>query len=290
MDTHKNIPLSASTRDGPSSSQKPVRTLLMVDDEPHITASLKRLLRQDRYDLVIANSGQQGLALLATQKVGVIVSDQRLTGMSGVEFLRKAKEIQPDAIRIVLTGFTELQSVTDAINEGAIYKFLTKPWDDEQLRAQIDEAFRHRETIDDNLRLTAELQKANTELAIANQRLEELLAEKRRQLERERASLDIVREALWHVPLPVIGLDDDDHVVFANTAALQLFSERGAILGNHAADVIPDVLDAARIARDKGGRMLDIDGQSFHVSASTMGHGSLSRGVLITLTGSRGMA
>jgi response regulator RpfG family c-di-GMP phosphodiesterase len=263
------------------------RTLLIVDDEPNIVASLKRLLRLDRYNILMAGNGQEGLDVLAQHDVDVILSDQRMPGMTGVEFLRKAKESRPDVIRIVLSGFTELQSVTDAINEGAIYKFLTKPWDDEQLRAQISEAFHHKELADENLRLHREVQTANAQLAIANKKLEELLAEKRRQLERERASLDIVREALWHVPLPVIGLDDDDTVVFANTAALQLFSERGAVLGSHAADVIPDVLDAARIARDKGGRMLDIDGQSFHVSASTMGHGSLSRGVLITLTSGR---
>ncbi|MES2091380.1 MAG: EAL domain-containing protein, partial [Pseudomonadota bacterium] len=108
------------------------RTLLLVDDEENIVASLRRLLRRDGYHIVVAYSGAEGLQRLAEQEVDVIVSDQRMPGMTGVEFLRRAKELYPGTMRIVLSGYTELQSITDAINEGSIYKFLTKPWDDER--------------------------------------------------------------------------------------------------------------------------------------------------------------
>jgi len=118
------------------------RTLLLVDDEENILAALSRVLRREGYTILTAQSGEEGLALLERQAVDVIVSDQRMPSMTGVEFLRQVRQIYPATIRLVLTGYTDLQSVTDAINHGAIYKFLTKPWDDDQLREQIREAFR----------------------------------------------------------------------------------------------------------------------------------------------------
>jgi diguanylate cyclase (GGDEF)-like protein/PAS domain S-box-containing protein len=155
------------------------RTLLLVDDEENIVASLRRLLRRDGYRIVSAASGAEGLQRLAEAEVDVIVSDQRMPGMTGVEFLRRAKEIRPNTVRIVLSGYTELQAITDAVNEGAIYKFLTKPWDDARLRSHIEEAFRHKEMADDNRRLDLEVQSTNRELAAVNQRLERLLLARR---------------------------------------------------------------------------------------------------------------
>jgi EAL domain-containing protein (putative c-di-GMP-specific phosphodiesterase class I)/CheY-like chemotaxis protein len=113
------------------------RTLLLVDDEANILAALKRLLRRDGYQIITADGGEQGLQRLAEHPVDVIVSDQRMPGMSGVEFLRRAKALRPDTVRMTLSGFTELQSIIDAVNEGAIYKFLTKLWDDALLRQHI---------------------------------------------------------------------------------------------------------------------------------------------------------
>ena len=121
--------------------------MLLVDDEEFILTALKRLLRRDGYRILTANSGVQALELLAENNVDVIVSDQRMPAMTGIEFLRRAKEMHPDSVRIVLSGYTELETVTDAVNEGAIYKFLTKPWDDEQLRAHIREAFMRYELV-----------------------------------------------------------------------------------------------------------------------------------------------
>ena len=117
------------------------RTILLVDDENNIISALKRTLRRDGYSILTANSGKEGLALLTQYEVGVIVSDQRMPLMSGVEFLRKVKLLYPKSLRIVLSGYTELESVTGAINEGAICKFLTKPWDYDLLRDNIREAF-----------------------------------------------------------------------------------------------------------------------------------------------------
>ena len=101
------------------------RNLLLVDDEPNILSALKRTLRKNSYTIFTAASGKEGLDLLANHEIGVIISDQRMPQMTGVEFLRKVKVLYPKTVRIVLSGYTEIETVTSAINEGAIYKFLS---------------------------------------------------------------------------------------------------------------------------------------------------------------------
>ena len=144
------------------------RTLLLVDDEEDIGAALARLLRPYGYRILRAKSGREGLALLAQNEAGVVVSDQRMPEMSGVEFLTRVRELYPDTVRIVLSGYADLDSVTDAINRGAIYKFLTKPWDNETLCANIMEAFRHHELMQEKEQLLQEIQSANDLLAQVN--------------------------------------------------------------------------------------------------------------------------
>ncbi len=117
-------------------------TLLLVDDEPHVLASLSRLLRREGYQILTAGKPREAFDLLARHPVQVVVSDQRMPEMSGTEFFARVRQLYPQTIRLILTGYTDLDSVTDAINRGAIYKFLTKPWDDDQVREQIREAFR----------------------------------------------------------------------------------------------------------------------------------------------------
>ena len=164
------------------------RTLLLVDDEENIVAALRRLLRRSGYRILTADSASMGLEVLAREKVDVIISDQRMPGMSGVDFLRRVKVIHPDTVRIVLSGYTELQSITDAINEGAIYKFLTKPWDEALLLANIDEAFKHRDMIEDNRRLGAKLLESNSELARVSVQLEAALGAQREHIARSQAT------------------------------------------------------------------------------------------------------
>ncbi|NOY62070.1 MAG: EAL domain-containing protein [Gammaproteobacteria bacterium] len=129
------------------------RTLLLVDDEPHILSSLTRLLREEGYQILTATSGQQGLALLDREQIDVVVSDQRMPQMTGVEFLSSVKERFPHTVRIVLSGYADFGAVTDAINRGAIYKFFTKPWDDELLRTNLQEAFQRFELVRKNEQL-----------------------------------------------------------------------------------------------------------------------------------------
>lgn len=132
---NKKLPIADMPREG-------TQSLLLVDDEPHILSSLTRLLRREGYTIFSTTSPVEAFELLAKHPIQVVLSDQRMPEMSGTEFLARVRQLYPDTIRMVLTGYTDLESVTSAINRGAIYKFLTKPWDDDQLREQIREAFR----------------------------------------------------------------------------------------------------------------------------------------------------
>ncbi|MBA5686762.1 EAL domain-containing protein [Rugamonas apoptosis] len=267
--------------------QKQKRSLLLVDDEQNIVSALKRLLRKDDYQIHTANSGQEGLDVLAQHAVDVIVSDQRMPGMLGADFLRKAKLLYPDTIRIMLSGYTELQSVTDAVNEGAIYKFLTKPWEDELLRGHIAQAFQLKEIADDNARLHLEVRTANHELAAANRRMEELLLLKQRQISRDEISLNVAHDVLQHLPLPVIGMDDAGMIAFVNGAAAALFQHSGALLGNQASLVLPELSPDAGTAGAPAHQTV-INGQRYDVLVYPMGERSESRGSLITLRHSEG--
>ncbi|MBF0357796.1 MAG: EAL domain-containing protein [Magnetococcales bacterium] len=119
------------------------RTILLVDDEEEILLSLSRLLRREKYNIITATSAADALEKMAENDVQVVVSDQRMPAMTGVQLLIQLKEKYPYAIRIILSGYSDFNAVSEAINSGAVYKFLSKPWDDNVLRAQIQEAFRY---------------------------------------------------------------------------------------------------------------------------------------------------
>jgi diguanylate cyclase (GGDEF)-like protein len=127
----------------PNLATEPPQTLLIVDDDVNVLSSLHRLFRRDGYRILTASSPTEGFDLLALHPVQVIVCDQRMPVMSGTEFLSKVKDMYPDTIRIILSGYTGLEAMLDSINRGAIYRFYTKPWDDVQLRDNIRLAFHH---------------------------------------------------------------------------------------------------------------------------------------------------
>ncbi|MBI5451125.1 MAG: response regulator [Gammaproteobacteria bacterium] len=263
------------------------RTLLLVDDEENILAALTRLLRRDGYRILSATGGAAGLALLAQHEVGVIISDQRMPEMSGVEFLSQVKERHPDTVRIVLSGYTDLNSVTDAINRGAVYKFLTKPWDDELLRKNVGEAFHRFELKKENARLTEELRQANERLSAVNQGLQHQVAEESGKAQRRLTVLQMEQEILDNLPLGVIGVDDQGMLVVANQAAQQLLGQHGPLLiGDLAQDVLPaPLLDC--LARPPGdgaaGCTLQTGSTALQVLRSRIGRSSQGHGTVLML-------
>jgi diguanylate cyclase (GGDEF)-like protein/PAS domain S-box-containing protein len=260
------------------------RTLLLVDDEDNILASLKRSLRRGGYRILTANGAAEGLQRLAENDVDVIVSDQRMPGMTGVEFLRRAKDLYPDTVRIVLSGYTELQSITDAINEGAIYKFLTKPWEDDLLRANIDEAFRRKGMADENRRLDQEVRTANAELAELNERLKSALARQNEELsvvaDRGRNALEV----LYKVPTPLIGFDTEGLVAFANHDAERLLPGIRGWLGSYVDETMPAGFQEVFSLRDGESLDLWLDGVSYRCNCRAIDDPGGRRGTLVAIT------
>jgi response regulator RpfG family c-di-GMP phosphodiesterase len=117
------------------------RSLLLVDDEPKLLTNLERVLRQEGYRVLSTTEAREGFELLATNRIGVVLSDLRMPEMDGIEFLSRVSRLHPETVRIAMSGYADMDMVTEAINRGAIYKFLTKPFDNEVLRQSIAKAF-----------------------------------------------------------------------------------------------------------------------------------------------------
>ncbi len=152
--------LNPLTRDVDNEQAKAAHNLLIIDDETDILKALRRQFRH-RYNIHIANSATEGYAIMTQTPIHVIISDQRMPGISGVEFFDRTKTEFPDAIRLLLTGYADIQSVITAINEGNIFRYITKPWDPAELDTIVSEAFTKYTMIVENRRLVIQLQEAN---------------------------------------------------------------------------------------------------------------------------------
>lgn len=147
-------------------------TLLIVDDEPDVLDSLRHLFHR-AYRVLTAEGGEGGLEVLRENEVQVILSDQRMPGMTGDAFLGAARRLHPDAIRIMFTGYADLDSVVRAVNEGHIFRYIVKPWDPLELEGIIRQAVEQYDLLADRKRLISELQAANAGLVEVNARLSE---------------------------------------------------------------------------------------------------------------------
>ena len=122
-------------------------TVLIVDDEEMILKSIFRVLRNDNYQILTAQSGEEGLAVLKQYDVHLVISDQKMPGMNGLDFLKRVKSDYPQILTIMLTGQAELEIAMDAINEAGVYKFILKPWNDHDLKVTVRRALEALELI-----------------------------------------------------------------------------------------------------------------------------------------------
>jgi response regulator RpfG family c-di-GMP phosphodiesterase len=167
-------------------------TLLLVDDEKAITKALHRLFRKEGYQILTADSGPEGLELLRNHDmpVSMIISDQRMPEMSGAQFLENAKAICPQAIRYLLTGYSDMDAVIQAVNKGEIQRYLTKPWNDDDLVLQVRQSLEHYELQFENKRLTELTVVQNAKLNELNKNLEQKVADRTRQVIEQNKALE----------------------------------------------------------------------------------------------------
>jgi response regulator RpfG family c-di-GMP phosphodiesterase len=169
----------------PAAPAAAVATLLFVDDEPNILSALRRLFRPAGYRVLVAESGALGLALLAQENVDLVISDMRMPEMNGAKFLAEVRARWPDTVRLLLTGYADVEAIQDAINGGEIYRYITKPWEDGDMLLVVRHALERRQLEHDKQRLEALTARQNAELKALNQALEAKVEARTRQLQAE---------------------------------------------------------------------------------------------------------
>ena len=210
--------------------------VLLVDDEDNILASLRRLLRREPYELVCAGSAEEALRVLECSSVHLIITDYRMPGMTGTELLREIQARWPNTLRIVLSGYSEVKAIINAINEGAIYKFLTKPWNDEEIKLNIRRALEQYALEEENQRLVREIGQQNERLLELNRLLDQRATD-------ASTGLTYAQELLETIDAGVLTVDTAGLIVNANLRAAELLSRRQAeFIGISAETVLPEAM------------------------------------------------
>jgi two-component system cell cycle sensor histidine kinase/response regulator CckA len=164
--------------------------ILIVDDEPYILSSLTRLFQQEGYELMTASSGEEGLSLLRRfNPVPLVISDYQMPGMNGAEFLEQVYNEWPDTVRIILSLYGDLDAVLSAINRGHIYKFISKPWNNDDLKITVANALERYDLYKQNRELAESLTQKNEELNRFNEHLEQLVLKRTQELARVQEQL-----------------------------------------------------------------------------------------------------
>lgn len=179
-----------------STSQRP--KVLLVDDEESILNSLRRLLRGQPYDVLLATSGAQALEILAQQPVDLVMSDARMPNMDGASLLAQVRQRWPATMRIMLTGYADPTAIIKAINDGQIHRYISKPWNDEELLLILRQSLEHQHSERERQRLERLARVQNDQLKLLNSTLEKHVAARTAELQQTADMLDLAYEELKH--------------------------------------------------------------------------------------------
>lgn len=175
---------------------KPPPGLLFVDDEGNILSSLKRLFRPHGYRIFTAESGRQGLEILGQEPIDLVISDMRMPEMNGAEFLEQVRARWPKIVRILLTGHAEIAATIDAINKGQIYRYISKPWEDNDMILTVRQALERQALEDEKVRLERLTQRQNEQLKALNVNLEKKVQERTAELQQAMEFLNLANQQL----------------------------------------------------------------------------------------------
>ena len=188
------LPMTSADTTASPSPMPP--TLLLVDDEPSILSALRRLFRPQGYRILAAEGGAAALELVANDTVDLVISDMRMPGMDGAQFLEKIRGLHPHAVRILLTGYADISSTIAAINGGEIHRYIAKPWDDNDILLVVREALARRDLEVRNRELTELTGRQNEELRSLNASLEERVRHRTAEIEQINDMLNVAYEEL----------------------------------------------------------------------------------------------
>ena len=188
-------PAPAQPEGTPAFDTQPAR-ILCVDDEQNILSSLRRLFHSQGYQILTANSGMAGLDVLEREPVDLVISDMRMPEMDGAQFLEKVRERWPDTMRLLLTGYSDTQSILAAINQGEIYRYITKPWNDQDIILVVRQSLERQALVAEKRRLEELTRQQNDELKTLNTSLERKVDERTTELQAANAALVAVNVKL----------------------------------------------------------------------------------------------
>lgn len=225
--------------------QKDQPYILCVDDEPGIARAIRRILKTEPVNVLIAASGPEGLDILRKQTVSLILTDYRMPEMNGIEFLEQAAPLCPDAFRMILTGYAEAHVLVEAVNRGQIYKILYKPFQEEDIKLTVRSGLEHHARNCENRVLLEELAQRNKQLAILNQKLKTGLEGTKADLTISSTALGMAQQLLNEIPAAVIGMEPSGQIVFANRLANIWFAPQtplriSSLVGTWSSDVLPE--------------------------------------------------
>lgn len=263
--------------------------ILCVDDEKNVLRSLRRLFLDDDYEIITASGGEEGLELLKEDRdIQLIISDYRMPGMDGVEFLQKACELNPETIRIVLSGYADTAAVVAAINDGQIYKFIPKPWNDHELRANIIKALDVYFLRRKNEKMAKELMEMNEELQHINANLEETVETRTAELIFQNRAMSFSHNVVDSLPVAVIGLDTTGLIVMANKFADKIFEGSSvSLVGGSAKQLFPDELNDLLAKVTEGGLAEDeinLAGKSYQIKGDKFLSDQGQKGLVLLLS------
>ena len=260
--------------------------LLLVDDEEGILNALVRLLRREGYRLHTARSGPEALRILEQTPIHLVLADQRMPGMTGVELMKEIKARYPDVIRIVLSGYADVDTITQAVNEGEVYRFLTKPWDDETLKVTLRQSLHQYDLIQENRSLTERLRQANEKLQALNQELEQKAQARAEELLVKNRVLQVSQEILENLPIGVVGAGPDGTIVLANRAVSRILDRPEGLYGQRLEEVFTAAVaqmaaEAAATRTPSSLSAVPVNGVTVNLECHPIGLSSEGRGVVL---------
>lgn len=214
--------------------------ILCVDDEDSVLEALQHLMFDEEWTVLVARDGKEALALLETTDVALVLSDYRMPGMNGVELLKAIRERHPQTVRMMLSGYAEAYVVVEAINEGAVERFLGKPWDDDELLRALREGMQKFRLVAENELLQQTIRLQNEKLQLANATLERKVKERTAELEMQNCALMFAQEVFDQLPAVLFGIDRDKNIMAMNDLARSFETESGLPeLDNSLRDYVP---------------------------------------------------
>lgn len=197
--------------------------ILLIDDENNILKSLQRMLRSEPYAIKSVNTPLEAIELVKNEFFDVIISDYRMPEMNGKEMFYKINKIQPEGVKIILSGYSDINIITEALNKEYIDKYILKPWNDENLKLEIQKSINHSKLKTINKQLHIKILEQNQKLKDINEDLEKLVLEKTKKFTIQNHALKTSHNTISAIAVPIVAVDTDFMVIMTNKLAEQHF-------------------------------------------------------------------